>query len=214
MRDACRQWDDAGPDSEPIWVFGYGSLMWDPGFDYAECHWVRLDGWHRQFSICSTQAWGSVRRPGLCLALHAGGAAAGMVYRLNGAGYRAIMAALDQRERAYRKVSVNVCLPDTETVSAVTYVYDPAHPRSRHDLPLAEQAALIAGGSGEKGTSRGYLEKTIAVLAQNSCAEPYLTALYRAVARHDSICSAPIRASFDNVIFRSVEREADDVIRS
>ena len=214
MRDAGRQWGDADPDSEPVWVFGYGSLMWDPGFDYAERHWVRLEGWHRQFSIYSTQAWGDVRQPGLCLALHAGGVAAGMVYRLSGAGYRAIMAELGRRERAYRKISVEVCLPDTEIVSAVTYVYDPEHPRSRHGLPLAEQAALIAGGCGKKGTSRGYLEKTIAVLAQNGCAEPYLTALYRAVAQHGTICSAPIGSSSGNLIFRSVERKADDVIRS
>ncbi len=214
MREASRQWNEVAPGREPIWIFGYGSLMWDPGFDYAERHWGRLDGWHRQFSICSTRAWGNVKQPGLCLALHAGGAAAGMVYRLNGVGSRAVMAALDQRERAYRRISVNVSLPDAETVSAVTYVYDPAHPRSRHGLSLAEQAALIAGGAGEKGASRDYLEKTVALLAQNGCAEPYLTALYRAVAQHDTICSVPIVSSSNNVIFRSVEREADDVIRS
>lgn len=189
-----------------IWVFGYGSLMWDPGFDYAERSWARLEGWHRQFSIRSTQAWGTSVQPGLCLALHRGGTVSGMAYRLKDVGQVAALAALDQRERAYRKISVSVSLPDSRSVSAITYVYDPAHPRAQHGLTLAEQASLIAMGRGEKGTSRYYLESTVAMLDDHGCAEPYLADLAGMIARYDCARSISVKRSCDIDVCRSVER--------
>lgn len=147
-----------------LWFFGYGSLMWEPGFPYVERHWARLRGWHRRFSLLSTQSWGSPERPGLCLALHWGGSVAGVAFRVAPEHADGALHYLDQRESAYLRTSVTLDLDAGEQVSALTYVHDPKHPRSVPDLPVDEIVRLVRQGQGYKGRSLDYLANTVASL--------------------------------------------------
>lgn len=148
----------AGSDGD-AWVFGYGSLMWDPGFPYEERQPALLRGWHRAFSLISHESWGSADAPGLVLALHPGGACRGMAFRVSSADWPEARAYLQQRERAYRHIDVPVSLADRR-VSALTFACDPAHPRYVGKLPIQESARLIVQGAGHKGTSLSYLRGT------------------------------------------------------
>lgn len=141
------------------WVFGYGSLMWDPGFAFAERQPALLHGWHRAFSLSSSESWGSAERPGLVLALHPGGACRGVAYRVAPEDWPAARAYLEDRERAYRHVEVAVRLPHGRA-RALTFARDTNHPRYVGKLPVVQSARMIRQGEGRKGTSLGYLRGT------------------------------------------------------
>ena len=81
-----------------LWIFGYGSLMWRPGFTHAERARARLDGYHRAFCISSTHHRGDALRPGLVLGLDRGGACEGVAYRVPAAEARTVLAYLRERE--------------------------------------------------------------------------------------------------------------------
>lgn len=151
--------------SDDRWVFGYGSLMWDPGFPHAERQPALLRGWHRAFSLSSSESWGSAERPGLVLALHPGGACRGTAFRVPQADWAEAEDYLRQRERAYRHVTVRVRLGD-RAIEALTFARDPAHPRFVGKLPVEESARLIVQGVGRKGSSLGYLQGTARSVAE------------------------------------------------
>ena len=146
--------------SQSHWVFGYGSLMWDPGFDYHERVPALLHGWHRVFSLLSTKAWGSVSKPGMVLALHPGGACRGTAMRVAVENWSKVDSYLRDREVAYRHVDVKIRTADGVTM-ARTFVADPRHPRFVGKLPVNDAAKLISQGRGGKGTSFDYLTGTI-----------------------------------------------------
>ncbi|MDE0942451.1 MAG: gamma-glutamylcyclotransferase [Alphaproteobacteria bacterium] len=163
------------------WVFGYGSLMWQPDFPYIERRAGLLRGWHRAHALRSTLAWGSTDRPGLILTLLSGGECLGTAFRVPAGQWWKTRGYLRQREVAYRHVQVQVDTPEG-TVSALTFAADPRNPRFIGKQPLWTSAQLVAQGEGRKGTSRGYLAGTIAaVRAMGGQPEPSLQRLQGAV---------------------------------
>ncbi len=164
------------------WVFGFGSLMWDPGFEARESRPARIFGYHRRFSVLSYESWGSRAEPGLAVALHAGGSCHGLAYGVAPADWPGVEAYLRHRERAYRHVRVP-CRTPAGTVRALTFVSDRGHPRSAPDLAPERVLRHLALGVGSKGSSRAYLANTIACLrARGLDPGPYLGGLERAVA--------------------------------
>ena len=143
-----------------LWVFGYGSLMWAPGFPHLEVRPALLRGYHRAFSMYSTIAWGSPERPGLVLALIRGGSCRGRAFRVAAAEREEVLAYLDKRERVYLRRMVPLDL-GTVVISAVTYVADESHPNFAGKLPHDRAARLIRQGVGAKGSSRDYLANTV-----------------------------------------------------
>jgi glutathione-specific gamma-glutamylcyclotransferase len=150
------------------WVFGFGSLMWAPGFEYVERQPALLNGWHRAFSIASTQSWGSADRPGLVVALHPGGRCRGCAFRIAADQWPVTESYLKHRERAYRHARLSIHLdcspdtsPDTYRVSATTFLFDPKHPRAAGKLDVSTTAQMIAQGVGDKGSSYDYLSNII-----------------------------------------------------
>ena len=173
-------------ESGDRWVFGYGSLMWDPGFAHVERHPALLHGWHRAFSLSSSESWGSAERPGLVLSLHPGGSCRGAALRVSARDWDEAQDYLRQRERAYRHIEVSVRLPHA-TVSALTFAGDPAHPRFVGKLPAAEAARLIVQGVGRKGSSLGYLQGTARSVAEMGYRpERLLRELLQAVSDHSA----------------------------
>ncbi len=153
------------------WVFGFGSLMWSPGFEYEERQPALLHGWHREFTIASTKSWGSVEKPGLVVALHPGGRCRGYAFRIANSAWRQTELYLQRRERAYRHAEVPVILLE-RTVTALTFLSDPGHPRTAGKLDLVTMATMIAQGQGEKGRSYEYLINILSELQSMNCRIP------------------------------------------
>lgn len=155
----------------PMWVFGYGSLMWDPGFAFAERRLARLEGFHRSFCMRSIHHRGTPEAPGLVLALDAarGAACHGVAYAVAPDAAEATLDYLRARElisSAYLETRQAVRLADGAEVVAVTFVIDRAHGQYCGGLPLEEQAGIIARAVGGRGPNTEYLWNTAAHLIE------------------------------------------------
>ena len=156
---------------KPDWVFGYGSLMWDPGFQPAEVVKARLDGYARRFCLRSVRHRGTETAPGLVLGLDPDQAAhcRGLALRIEPAQHDEVMAYLRAREmatEAYREAIVALSLDDGRSVEALAYVMRCDHPQYAGDLGADEQARIIAGAHGGRGPNADYLFNTARHLAQ------------------------------------------------
>ena len=152
-----------------LWIFGYGSLMWRPGFDYAESAPARLDGLHRALCVYSWVHRGTRERPGLVLGLDRGGSCRGVAYRVSAQDCDQVVAYLRERElvtQVYREVWWTIRFPDDRhpPVKALTYRADRAHVQYAGRLPRERLLALVSGSSGESGANRDYVLNTAAHL--------------------------------------------------
>ena len=147
-----------------MWVFGYGSLLWNPGFAYREKVIATLPGWHRSFCMRSIHHRGTEEKPGLVLALDADEAARcqGLALLVEEGHEARTLEELRERElisSAYLERMLHVDLADGRRVEAVTYVIDPHHVQYCH-LELEEQAQIIATAVGGRGPNTDYLHNT------------------------------------------------------
>ncbi|MFO7919980.1 MAG: gamma-glutamylcyclotransferase [Nioella sp.] len=158
-------------DDSALWVFGYGSLIWNPGFEVAERRLARLPGWHRSFCMSSIHHRGTVEAPGLVLALDAaeGAHCDGVGFRVAPGQEAATIDYLRARElvsSAYLEREVPITFHDGGGVTAVTYVIDPEHEQYVAGMRLEDQARIIAGATGGRGPNDEYLYNTAAHLAE------------------------------------------------
>lgn len=163
-----------------LWVFGYGSLMWRPGFAFEECRPALLPGWHRSLCIYSWHYRGTRERPGLVLGLDRGGSCRGLAFRVAAAEADAVRAYLREREMqgcVYREIVRPVRLAQGRRVAATAYVADTAHAQYAGGLALARQVALVRQGSGVMGPNRDYVLNTLAHLRELGVRDPKLTAV-------------------------------------
>lgn len=161
-----------------MWVFGYGSLLWNPGFAVAESALARLSGWHRSFCMRSIHHRGTPESPGLVLALDAKPEAAcqGLALRVRPGDEDATLAYLRERElvsSAYLETTQPLDLADGRRVEALAYVIDPDHVQYC-DLPLDEQARIIAQAIGGRGPNIDYLHNTARHLSELGIADAEL----------------------------------------
>ncbi|HEX7967006.1 MAG TPA: gamma-glutamylcyclotransferase, partial [Stellaceae bacterium] len=146
-----------------LWIFGYGSLMWDPGFAHAEAQPALLRGYHRSFCVYSRRHRGTPELPGLVLGLDRGGACKGIVFRVPAADVAAALHYLWDREMVrgtYRLKEVPVEIAGRR-LSARVFVVDRAHASYAGRLPTEAAARLILQGIGGSGSCRQYLENTV-----------------------------------------------------
>lgn len=166
----------------PLWVFGYGSLIWDPGFEPAERRLACLHGWHRSFCMWSVHYRGTAEAPGLVLALDAleGARCDGVAFRAAEGEEAQVLHDLRTRElisEAYHERWLPLVLDDGRAVEAVTYVINHAHVQYAGRLSMAEQAAIIARSAGVRGPNRDYLDATVDHLSALGIADAELAAL-------------------------------------
>lgn len=164
----------------PLWVFGYGSLIWNPEFPVAERQIARLHGWHRSFCMHSIHHRGTEAAPGLVLALDqaAGAVCDGVAFRVQPGAEEATIEALRERElisSAYLERHLPVDLADGATVTALAFVIDPDHVQYCGGMALEDQAQIIARAVGGRGPNRDYLFATAEHLAELGIADPDLT---------------------------------------
>ena len=169
-----------------LWVFGYGSLLWNPGFSHVETVLATLDGYHRSFCMRSIHHRGTEADPGLVLALDAaaGALCRGMAFRVAPETHDETLAALRERElvsSAYVEARLPVSLKDGRVIEAVTYVIAPGHVQYCGGLALAEQAEIIAHAVGGRGPNRDYLFNTADHLAVLGIEDDELSGLARVV---------------------------------
>lgn len=167
--------------AEPAWIFAYGSLMWDPGFEPAERVRARLGGFRRSFCMWSIRWRGTDEAPGLVLALdeEAGASCEGMAIRPRPEEGEAVLAAVRARELvsdAYEERVLPVALADGRAVEALAYVIRRGHPQHAR-VPPEEQARIIARARGLRGPNLDYLASCVAHLEEEGIAEPELATL-------------------------------------
>lgn len=150
---------------DDMWVFAYGSLLWNPGFSVAENAVARLDGYARSFCMRSIHHRGTEEDPGLVLALDEvpGTSCQGLALRVASGQEAQTLDYLRERElisSAYLEKNLDLRLVDGRIVPAVTFVVDTRHVQYCGGLPLEEQAQIIAAAHGGRGPNSEYLFNT------------------------------------------------------
>ena len=147
-----------------FWVFGYGSLMWRPGFAHAETRRARLMGYRRTLCISSHVYRGTPRRPGLVLGLDRGGSCLGLAFRVPREAFDEVIAYLREREQVtnvYLEKRLPVLLETGKTVEAVVFVADRAHAQYAGGIDAAAAARTVASAAGDAGPNADYVLNTV-----------------------------------------------------
>src|SRR5437588_2742548 len=162
--DPMPDWVMALRDSTvPVWLFAYGSLMWNPEFPFAEARPAFLYGYHRSFCLYSRDYRGTPERPGLVLGLDRGGSCRGIAYRLMPEEVGEALDRIWAREmtgQVYEMRPVAVRTPDG-AVAAQTCVVRRGSPDYAGRLSPDEAAGLLARAVGGRGSGRDYLANTV-----------------------------------------------------
>lgn len=151
---------------EGVWIFGYGSLIWNPAFHFVEQRMVRVHGYHRAYCLWTPLGRGTPDCPGLMLGLEKGGSVSGVAFRIDEALAREEMMIVFKRELisgAYRARWVNA-YTDDGPVRTIAFVINHDHPRYAGKLDDELIARTIAVACGKIGSCREYLENTVAKL--------------------------------------------------
>jgi cation transport protein ChaC len=175
-----------------FWVFGYGSLMWRPGFDHVERAPARLRGLHRSLCVYSHVHRGTPDRPGLVLGLDHGGSCRGVAFRVEPDKREDVVAYLRAREQVtmvYREVTRRIDILDGthRSVSALCYVVDQTHQQYAGVLPVARQLELVRQGQGQSGPNIDYVLATLEHMQEIGVVDKRLAVLGRALSdpEHD-----------------------------
>ncbi|MCD7061291.1 gamma-glutamylcyclotransferase [Pelagibacterium xiamenense] len=150
-------------DSAIPWVFGYGSLIWRPGFPFEASDKALLRGAHRRLCVISHHHRGTPDNPGLVFGLERGGSCVGMAYRVSPENWSQVHAYLREREQVtgvYKETLRRIRLASGEAVTALVYLVDPSHEQYAGRLSLAEQLALVRDAHGTSGANRDYVVNT------------------------------------------------------
>ncbi len=152
-----------GDEADNFWVFGYGSLMWNPGFVHLDARPAVVNGCHRRFCVYSHRYRGSPARPGLVLGLDRGGSCRGVLFRLSHDQMAAALPYLEDREMSsasYQPRLLRVRHAAGQS-QALCFVVDRTHPQYAGMLDDEQCARIIAHSSGERGSNPDYLENTL-----------------------------------------------------
>ncbi|MBM3519156.1 MAG: gamma-glutamylcyclotransferase [Alphaproteobacteria bacterium] len=166
------------------WVFGYGSLMWRPGFDFVDRAPAVIHGHHRRLCVYSFVHRGTPERPGLVLGLDRGGTCQGMAYRVAARDWQATLAYLRSREQvtAVYVEAVKTVRIAGRAIDALTYLVDRDHRQYAGRLAPNELERLVRQGQGVSGNCVDYVKSTVAHLRQAAIHDPHLEDLMERLA--------------------------------
>ena len=177
IEGAWRAFTSARPRTSDLWVFGYGSLMWDPGFRFAEVRRADVADHQRRFTLRLDNSPGLVdspmlvttleRRPGLC---------GGLAFRIPAEQVEAETEVLWRRELIFFDYLPEMLDAQTPQgpITAVSFAPNPADPRYHAERPPGETAAILAAGRGALGTTRARLTRMVAFLRMLAVEDPYV----------------------------------------
>ena len=165
-----------------LWIFGYGSLMWRPGFDFDERTLAVVRGYRRALCVYSHVHRGTPDRPGLVLGLDRGGSCKGVAFRVGAERAEQTIVYLRAREQVtmvYREVRLAATLADGRRVSALAYAVERSHPQYAGALALPDLARLVGQGVGLSGANPEYVRNTHDHMAELGIFDATLAALAR-----------------------------------
>lgn len=162
-----------------LWVFGYGSLMWRPGFEYSNRYSGKLYGYHRALCVWSWVHRGSREQPGLVFGLDRGGSCIGRLYQVNASQKQAVADYLYARELVTpvylpRLVSIHAAVGK---ITALTFTVDREHPQYAGKLDDTAMLSTVRHARGRSGINRDYLLSTVSHLVELGINEPRLNRL-------------------------------------
>ena len=160
-----------------LWVFGYGSLMWSPGFRHAEQRAGLVRGYHRALCIVSSRYRGTPEKPGLVMGLCRGGSCWGIAFRVPAACVRRVLRALWKREmlnKVYVPTLVPVTVGQKRRIRALAFVADTSHRQFVRELDLHGRARLVAQGIGQRGRCVDYIRNTLEHMLGLGVNDPHL----------------------------------------
>lgn len=178
LAQTMSHWDGASD----LWLFGYGSLIWNPGMPAAETVRARVRGYHRGLYLWSRVNRGTPEQPGLVLALDRGGSCTGMAFRLAGEGARPHLEALWRREMpmgSYRPAWLPCWLADGRRVDALAFVMRRDVPTYTGKLSDDVVRTVLACARGRYGTTLDYVRRTVEALRECGMPDRALEALLR-----------------------------------
>lgn len=159
------------------WVFGYGSLIWRPGFSYIRQVPALLRGVHRRLCVYSYRHRGTEVQPGLVFGLMPGGSCRGMAFEVAAAQWDEVHAYLSEREMdrgVYREATRAIQLADGGTVQSLAFLADTRHLQYAGKLAIAEQVRIVRAGTGESGANPEYVLETARKLHELGISDRYL----------------------------------------
>jgi cation transport protein ChaC len=161
---------------DDVWLFGYGSLIWNPIFEFEERHVAKLHGYHRRFCLWSHVGRGSLRKPGLVLGLDSGGCCRGVVFRVRAERARSELRLLWRREMvlgSYCPRWMKVTTGERD-LNAITFLVNRKHPGYAGRLPPETVLKAMVSTRGYLGTPAEYLHETIRGLLEHGIRDEYL----------------------------------------
>jgi glutathione-specific gamma-glutamylcyclotransferase len=164
-------------ETQNLWVFGYGSLMWRPGFAAEEKILATLHGYHRALCVLSHVHRGTPEAPGLVMGLDRGGSCRGIAYRVHPAEREQTLAYLRAREQVtlvYRETWHRLTLADGRSVQGVAYTVDRNHAQYAHRLNDEDIVRLVRQGVGISGANPDYVRNTHRQLQELGIRDPQL----------------------------------------
>ena len=180
---AKHRWLKTLPAEKPAWVFAYGSLMWNPGFEYESALPAIIYGYHRRFCIFSHVYRGTPEVPGLVFGLDRGGSCRGRVFQIAPSQVSTVLGAIWDREMVYhvyvpRKL---IAQTDNRRLTCHTFVANPRHEQYAGQMDIVCIARMIAGARGKAGSNLDYLANTLDHLEELGLRDGNLTRLQAAV---------------------------------
>lgn len=164
-------------DMDEFWVFGYGSLMWNPGFAFQERVGARVFGYRRSLCVRSFVHRGTPEKPGLVLGLDRGGSCRGVAFRVDAADWPQVLTYLRERElvtHVYLERLLPLVLEDGRQTRATSYVVDRAHAQYAGALDADEAAEIVREASGKSGPNHAYVANTVEHLKQLGIRDAWL----------------------------------------
>jgi cation transport protein ChaC len=172
------------PDTD-FWVFGYGSLMWRPGFAHAEVHRARIHGYRRALCVYCCEHRGTRERPGLVFGLDKGGSVVGRAFRVAAEARAPTIAQLRARELAggaYRERILQARLGCGTEIPVLCYTADRGHERYAGGLSPSAAARIVAEATGRSGANTDYMLNTVRLLNRLGITDPWLSDVARRLA--------------------------------
>ena len=170
------------------WVFGYGSLMWNPGFRFSEQRRAVIHGYHRSLCMLSHMYRGTPERPGLVLGLDIGGACDGIAFRVRDEDWEETKSYLRAREQVtnmYHELTkpVRIVASEARKVPALFYAVNREHHQYAGRLSVEDQLRHVRQGHGQSGSCADYVLNTVQHLRESGIRDHPLEKLAQALLR-------------------------------
>ena len=187
LQDLYGDWSHEGViplPQEDFWVFGYGSLVWNPGFRHLDAQIAKISGYHRKFCVWSQVYRGTPQRPGLVMGLRPGGSCTGRAFKVAAKDAAQVIPYLEKRELRFESYDVkwvSATCRNGQTVRALTFVVGPASPslakEDGEEISQGRIVELLAQCSGQAGTNKAYLDNLCEGLSEAGVSLGQLKAL-------------------------------------